>query len=659
MNSFREVSFFQSVKKIFLYLVMFLLVGFITTSPVMALTEKQLFIYGQNNILYYIPNGKDDDCYSDDNLKGDSDGSDVYLIGDSISVNSQAQIKNVLPNITIDAISGTYFSQDSDFGPGGTNRIKSIGNQNILVFAMGTNGGINQMVPDDTEKFFAAMDGRDVKVILMTIFYNGYSTEQMNNTNTLVKSLASKYDNISYMDWNAAVSGSPSQYIVSDGVHPTAAGQKKFAELIKASVDKVSTIGSPSVPGTGDYSKVLTAKNADEYVFNVPNYSEWDAWWPDNDNGRIAHVLEHYGDLAYQLGDAIGAPWVAIIVQMRYEDSRSVCGANNFWGNGCPAGSGPGDASIQGKNLGEGFMQYGQTLTNGFHNQAIGITDPIEYLEKLGPTWVQGNVNGPGYGSIDGMRQSVRALLAFIETQEGQAIVKEFGNYHGTTGTGGKSSVCTDDDDPDDGDTTIVDIDGENWAFPIADAAKDNYLQPNGVNGESVLSWLPCNNPGGCHHDSVAFDLGINMNKVPGAKAYTAASAAAEFDEPGFNNLRDMMFYSMGATVVAPADGVITRYKGSFITTGVPAAWEEKCASIIMKTNSGIVLYMAHIADDEMVSTGQTVKAGQPIGHIGSPYCAQTTQSHLHINIVEGADPYSIIPLMNKLYDALPESITR
>ncbi len=192
-------------------------------------------------------------------------------------------------------------------------------------------------------------------------------------------------------------------------------------------------LSNGKLAASGNFSSVLTAKNADKSFFNgsgdVPS-----AQWSDGDTESMKSLLETYGDLAYQLGEAVGAPYIAILVQMRYEDPLSQCGKNNFWGNGCPPGTGVGGASIQGENLGEGFAQYGQTLTNGYHDQAIGIADPKEYLEAIGPTWVQGNVNGAGYGSIEAMKKSVDALQTYADSSEGQAIVREFGNYHGSGG---------------------------------------------------------------------------------------------------------------------------------------------------------------------------------------------------------------------------------
>ena len=62
----------------------------------------------------------------------------------------------------------------------------------------------------------------------------------------------------------------------------------------------------------------------------------------------------------------------------------------------------------------------------------------------------------------------------------------------------------------------IVTIDGHEYMFPLAGAAKDNYLEPNNVNGDSQLSPLPCKNysAGACHHDYVALDMGLYKEKV-------------------------------------------------------------------------------------------------------------------------------------------------
>lgn len=221
---------------------------------------------------------------------------------------------------------------------------------------------------------------------------------------------------------------SPDEDIISRQNSPSLLAQKS-PTLNLATTNPETSSFTLAVNGSYNWDAVYSAKNADKQSTDFPSsYASFD----DLNPATMKNLLETYGDLAYQLGNVVGVPYVAILVQMRYEDPGSVCGRNNFWGNGCPSGTGAGGASIQGKDLGEGFIQYGKTLTNGLHNQALDEPDPKRYLEKIGPTWVQGSITGAGYGLIDGMRNSVDALMAYIDTPEGQAIVKNFGNYAGT-----------------------------------------------------------------------------------------------------------------------------------------------------------------------------------------------------------------------------------
>lgn len=238
--------------------------------------------------------------------------------------------------------------------------------------------------------------------------------------------------------------------------------------------DNGDCVTNGDVAGSGDLADIYNAKNAGKQYTDIGS-----ARWGDGNTAQMARVLEGYGDLAYRLGKAVGAPWVAILVQMRYEDPESVCGKNNFWGNGCPPGTGPGGAKIQGRNLGEGFVQYGKTLTNGMHNQALGITNPKTYLEKIGPTWVQGNINGKGYGQIEGMKKSVDSLVAFIESPEGQAIVSQFGTFTSSEDLG----ICdNNDDNPDDDDEDDNDDDDEEY--------EDVELVSGGMNLSQAKSFV-------------------------------------------------------------------------------------------------------------------------------------------------------------------------
>ncbi len=287
---------------------------------------------------------------------------------------------------------------------------------------------------------------------------------------------AASYADLFLVEVEVAVGGSDTiidsyaQQRAGSSHYQAAADRRKNAEEIYEKYSK-NISASPNTgnnKGSRDFASIMNAKNADK------QYTDFDppgATFSDTDTASMKTLLENYGDLAYQLGSVVGAPYVAILVQMRYEDPHSVCGKNNFWGNGCPPGTGAGGASIQGANLGEGFQQYGKTLTNGVHDQALGITDAKQYLEKIGPTWVQGNINGAGYGSIGAMKNSVDALQAFIDTPEGQAIVQTFGNY---SAGGSSSNICGTGDS----NTNATNV-GEAAAIPYDDRL--NWLFPNGA----------------------------------------------------------------------------------------------------------------------------------------------------------------------------------
>ena len=112
-------------------------------------------------------------------------------------------------------------------------------------------------------------------------------------------------------DWAVAYD---EKYFVNNSTHPDAnGGYEKWVETIYEAMPKTTTV-SGSLAGTGNIAKILSAKNADKSFFNgsgdVPS-----ARWSDTDTASMKQLLETYGDLAYQLGDVVGAPWIAILAK--------------------------------------------------------------------------------------------------------------------------------------------------------------------------------------------------------------------------------------------------------------------------------------------------------------------------------------------------------
>ena len=167
---------------------------------------------------------------------------------------------------------------------------------------------------------------------------------------------------------------------------------------------------------SGDEDSISGARNAEKQSNELGPMT-----FSDGDNASMKTLLESYGDLAYRTGKAYGVPWIAILVQGRYEDPKAVCGKNNFWGIGCSGdNTGPGEA-FNYANLGEGFEGYGKTTHNGFYEEALKYPDdPMKYIRALEGAWI-------GTGASYDIEASMKSLQDYINSEEGQRVVAQFG----------------------------------------------------------------------------------------------------------------------------------------------------------------------------------------------------------------------------------------
>ena len=176
---------------------------------------------------------------------------------------------------------------------------------------------------------------------------------------------------------------------------------------------------------------------------------------------------------------------------------------------------------------------------------------------------------------------------------------------------------------------SVVTIDG--YAFPIAAGKKSDIDSFGGA-----LSLLPCNSAGGCHHNETrdrggfAFDIGVK----------------------GYGPDR-----SENAPVYAISDGTVQRVDRE--RNGAP------CTSFQLESSKdGYSYWYGHLASNPSIRNGQRVRVGQQIGKVGPSICADRTAPHLHIDrgYPKGhgggqtcCRDEGIIPLINKLYEALPD----
>ncbi len=159
-------------------------------------------------------------------------GKYVTLIGDSISHQSEKEIKEALPGVDFEAVSGIYFSGKNKYGKeGGYERLKKHSMRDVVVFMLGSNNGATAMQISDVVEYV----GKTRKLVLMTTYVGG-KEEQMKNTNSQVNRFVSKKDNVYAVDWYLSNFDDEKRFLLPDRLHPNQEGRQHFADLIKYEV---------------------------------------------------------------------------------------------------------------------------------------------------------------------------------------------------------------------------------------------------------------------------------------------------------------------------------------------------------------------------------------------------------------------------------------
>ena len=231
----------------FLGVVFAVFLAFLPTNLAFAkLSESQLNMFSQNNILFYDPTA-DESCDP-----ATISGNNVTIIGDSISDGAKSEYEAQIPNadfadknyngITYKLVeSSKHFVIDSGSNYGGMTIADVLQEQGelrtYLVFALGTNdpGGVTDSVIDQ----LMDLVGTNHKVVLVT----NYAVDNQNDysvNNAAIRSAAERYSNVAVADWANAVASDPTKYISDGYVHPNEAGSELFVRLIKNALNTMA-----------------------------------------------------------------------------------------------------------------------------------------------------------------------------------------------------------------------------------------------------------------------------------------------------------------------------------------------------------------------------------------------------------------------------------
>lgn len=203
-----------------------------------------------------------------------SDGSDVTIIGDSITVGSEAKIKELLPQADIYAKVSKQFYTGSGDNPGGVEILQDLVNneklRDILVFALGTN---SSGVTEEQVKKVIDLAGNKRKVIFVTNYTK--TNDYLGNNNNFEKA-KNDNKNVFVADWKGAIESNPDEYLAGDGIHPNAKGQELFAKTIDDAVNGASS-SSDLCAGSvdGGLSEEQAQRLIDYYNSSETNISEY------------------------------------------------------------------------------------------------------------------------------------------------------------------------------------------------------------------------------------------------------------------------------------------------------------------------------------------------------------------------------------------------
>ncbi len=169
------------------------------------------------------------------------DGSNVTIIGDSITVGSRSEIEKMLPEADIYAQESKQFYTGTSSNPGGITILKQLNDNNQLkntvVYALGTNSSVTSKEAQEVVK----TAGSNRKVVFVT----NYSTQRDYTTNNNVyEKMKNDNSNVLVADWKSVVQSQESTYLNEDGIHPNAAGQTLFATVISNTVGASSSMVS-------------------------------------------------------------------------------------------------------------------------------------------------------------------------------------------------------------------------------------------------------------------------------------------------------------------------------------------------------------------------------------------------------------------------------
>lgn len=211
------------------------------------------------------------------------DGSNVTIIGDSITYGARNKLENKLSGVEIYSEVGKSFSRDSSKNPSGLSIIKGsdFSPRKNVVFALGTNDQ-NSVTERQIEEVINTI-GANHNIYFITNYGTTYSgSSDYSQNNQRFKDAANKHTNVFVIPWaeNVSTSGNATNYVPAGDVHPTSAGQDLFVDLIYRAIaehnggssdsgDDSASLGNCRVKEKTDLARYITYCDGRDSPFGI------------------------------------------------------------------------------------------------------------------------------------------------------------------------------------------------------------------------------------------------------------------------------------------------------------------------------------------------------------------------------------------------------
>lgn len=232
---------------------------------------------------------------STSSISNSNDGSNITIIGDSITERSKSNLLELMPEVEIYSQVGKQFysANESSDNLDGYHTLKTLVDngslRSTLIYALGTN---NAGLTQDEAKKVIELAGDNTTIIFVTNY--GVISDYTSNNNVFLK-MQNDYSNVKVADWAALAESN--EGVMEDDVHPTIGrGTGLFAQLLYSTA-------------TDNFSNVCNSASGGNMDLNA---TALELSWPDNTHDKLDPKPEYTAALQAVGLSSYGEEWVKI-----------------------------------------------------------------------------------------------------------------------------------------------------------------------------------------------------------------------------------------------------------------------------------------------------------------------------------------------------------